>query len=127
MRSRRISSRVLAPGRGYNIGGEASHHLPVEDMYLLREGLGRGRWRPLRLRPRYPSCRSDHHSDFSASLLSWVFICTPFHPIYPKCCKMQRYRTFCGSATHQMAPPIDYWSTDALICACTKKFQFDKK
>ncbi|GBN49700.1 hypothetical protein AVEN_266076-1 [Araneus ventricosus] len=40
---------------------------------------------------------------------------------------MQRYRTFCGSATHQMAPPIDYWSTDALICACTKKFQFDKK
>ncbi|GBM92367.1 hypothetical protein AVEN_63846-1, partial [Araneus ventricosus] len=29
--------------------------------------------------------------------------------------------------TPQMAPPIDYWSTDALICACTKKFQFGKK
>ncbi|GBN68097.1 hypothetical protein AVEN_104931-1 [Araneus ventricosus] len=26
-----------------------------------------------------------------------------------------------------MIPPIYHWSTDALICACTKKFQFDKK
>ncbi|GBN81619.1 hypothetical protein AVEN_156726-1 [Araneus ventricosus] len=41
--------------------------------------------------------------------------------------KCNNKRTFCGSATPQMAPPIDYWSTDALICACTKKFQFEKK
>ncbi|GBM80524.1 hypothetical protein AVEN_94568-1 [Araneus ventricosus] len=36
--------------------------------------------------------------------------------------KCNHNRTFCGSATHQMAPPIYYWSTDALICACTKSF-----
>ncbi|GBN34899.1 hypothetical protein AVEN_91454-1 [Araneus ventricosus] len=33
---------------------------------------------------------------------------------------MQHNRTVCGSATHQMAPPIYYWSTDALNGACAK-------
>ncbi|GBM48207.1 hypothetical protein AVEN_72484-1 [Araneus ventricosus] len=29
-------------------------------------------------------------------------------------------RTFCGLAAHQKAPPIYYWSTDALNGACAK-------
>ncbi|GBN43447.1 hypothetical protein AVEN_243418-1 [Araneus ventricosus] len=34
--------------------------------------------------------------------------------------KCNHNRTFCGSATHQMAPPIYYWSTDALNGDCAK-------
>ncbi|GBN85593.1 hypothetical protein AVEN_217709-1 [Araneus ventricosus] len=40
--------------------------------------------------------------------------------------KCNHNKTFCGSATHQMAPPIYYWSTDALNGACAKSLSSTK-
>ncbi|GBL76025.1 hypothetical protein AVEN_234338-1 [Araneus ventricosus] len=53
------------------------------------------------------------------SIVQELFSCGSVSMTVAKC---NHNRTFCGSATHQMAQPIYYWSTDALNGACTKSF-----
>ncbi|GBM07657.1 hypothetical protein AVEN_228158-1 [Araneus ventricosus] len=53
MRSRRISKRVLAPGRGYSNGGMSPSS--INSMFLLKEGSGRDQRWLLGLRPQCSS------------------------------------------------------------------------